>query len=594
MSESFASLDAVLLTLVDHRNQANDAAITAIPVPREEGKGAALAGHSIKVATDVLNAENAIAEQLVVNRFPLREILFPATAAGPFFIFRLKMRKDGAIAVRTDRGCKRVVVGLGVVTDNLDALVDHPVSGGRNKARTMRKVVAVFVLLMPAGVDDQDIILADCVATGFLQIICSDLLPLLFRNGDNQTGSEEVRKRHFVNKGRALNDVRRRINMGRHVHSGGDRLGKHARLRHVVLPLDLDILEIGPVWALETIAVREVVEFNPHIVVQIFLKIDAANCNRHRSFLPEFGVSRAHSIYVLLYDTTVSLYGQANSCITKLVRRLRKRYIVLKRTTDRSIWIHEMSAEEPKKSSQHQGVQVIARAAEILRVMKNDNSGLSLGQIAERVKLPRSTVQRIINALLAERLVMTTSAEGGLRLGPEIQTLAAAGRINVAELVRPVLADLARETGETVDLAVFRDDQMAFVDQVEGTHRLRTVSAVGEIFPMTTTANGKAALAIMPDELAAAVAARELRKLGEKARPLSDLVAEIEEIREKGLAMDLNEHTDGISAAGIAFEDSTGVVYAVSIPVPSYRFGGRKEQLCDLLKTAREHIVEII
>ena len=37
-----------------------------------------------------------------------------------------------------------------------------------------------------------------------------------------------------------------------------------------------------------------------------------------------------------------------------------------------------------------------------LRVLK-DSDGLSLGQIAERVGLPRSTVQRIVNALLAER-----------------------------------------------------------------------------------------------------------------------------------------------------------------------------------------------
>ena len=106
-----------------------------------------------------------------------------------------------------------------------------------------------------------------------------------------------------------------------------------------------------------------------------------------------------------------------------------------------------MNVETSRKSTGSQGVQVIARAADILRVLKHDNEGLSLGQIAERVSLPRSTVQRIINALLAERLVMAATAEGGLRLGPEIQALAAAGRINVAELIHPILSDLARQTG---------------------------------------------------------------------------------------------------------------------------------------------------
>ncbi|HWE77543.1 MAG TPA: helix-turn-helix domain-containing protein, partial [Pseudolabrys sp.] len=39
-------------------------------------------------------------------------------------------------------------------------------------------------------------------------------------------------------------------------------------------------------------------------------------------------------------------------------------------------------------------VQVIARAATILRALEEENTGLSLGQIAQRVNLARSTVQR--------------------------------------------------------------------------------------------------------------------------------------------------------------------------------------------------------
>jgi DNA-binding IclR family transcriptional regulator len=247
-----------------------------------------------------------------------------------------------------------------------------------------------------------------------------------------------------------------------------------------------------------------------------------------------------------------------------------------------------------KKSQSNQGVQVISRAAEILRVLKQDNSGLSLGQIAERVHLPRSTVQRIVNALLAERLVMSASAEGGLRLGSEIQSLAAAGRINMAELVRPVLIDLAKQTKETVDLAVFRDDHMVFVDQVVGTHRLRTVSAVGEVFPMTDTANGKAALALLEDEKVAAIAGQELKSAGEARRPLSDFLKEVEGIREAGVAWDLNEHTEGISAAGFAFQDPIGLIYAISIPVPTHRFDSLKIKLEEQLLEARQDVQRLV
>jgi len=243
-----------------------------------------------------------------------------------------------------------------------------------------------------------------------------------------------------------------------------------------------------------------------------------------------------------------------------------------------------MVVELERSGLNNQGVQVIARAADILRALKDDNEGLSLGQIAKRVSLPRSTVQRIVNALLAERLVMTSSSEGGLRLGPEIQALAAAGRINVAELIRPILTNLARDTGETVDLSVFRDDHVLFVDQVVGTQRLRTVSAVGEIFPMTNTATGKATLAHLDDEVVATLAARELRTIEETPKSLSEVIAEIEHIRKNGVALDIDEHTEGISAVGIAFRDPGGMIYSISLPVPSHRFGAKKDALTAALR----------
>jgi len=253
-----------------------------------------------------------------------------------------------------------------------------------------------------------------------------------------------------------------------------------------------------------------------------------------------------------------------------------------------------MTTDALKKPQPTQGVQVISRAAEILRILKKDNSGLSLGQIAERVQLPRSTVQRIVNALLTERLVMAASAEGGLRLGSEIQSLAAAGRINMAELVRPILTDLSKATSETVDLAVFRDDHMVFVDQVIGSHRLRTVSAVGEVFPMTTTANGKAVLALMTDDKMVALANQELKAAQAKERPLSTFLKEIEDVRETGIAWDFMEHTDGISAAGFAFKDPIDQIYAVSVPVPSHRFDKMKDKLAELLLQARETILPLL
>ena len=221
------------------------------------------------------------------------------------------------------------------------------------------------------------------------------------------------------------------------------------------------------------------------------------------------------------------------------------------------------------------GIQVIARAAAVLRALKEGHTGLSLGQIADKVGLPRSTVQRIVAALIDERLLIATRA-AGVRLGPELQALAEAARTNTVDLCRPHLNALMSATGETVDLSVLRGGKMVFLDQVQGSHRLRAVSSVGEHFALTTTANGRAALSILPEDHATTLAVAEWGPAGGK---LSDLQARLALARELGFAEDNDDHTEGISAIGIAFRDFGGEVFAISLPIPTSRFAERRAQV---------------
>ncbi len=236
------------------------------------------------------------------------------------------------------------------------------------------------------------------------------------------------------------------------------------------------------------------------------------------------------------------------------------------------------------------GIQVIARAVAVLRALKNVRSGLSLAQIAGRVGLPRSTVQRIVNALLAEDLVISAGPDGGYRLGPEIHALSRSGKIDIVELVRPHIVALSHSTGETVDFSVLRGNEVLFLDQVTGTHRLRAVSAVGDIFPLTNTANGKCCLALLEAERARALVRKELRS----TKRLDAILAEIAEVRRTGVGFNHEEHTVGISAVGMGFRDAAGGIYAISMPVPTSRFPMVKDDMVRNLKTHIKVIIEKI
>ncbi len=234
-----------------------------------------------------------------------------------------------------------------------------------------------------------------------------------------------------------------------------------------------------------------------------------------------------------------------------------------------------------KMKNEKTGIQVISRAASILRVLRDAKSGLSLGKIAEQVSLPRSTVQRITSALADEKFVVTDVQGGGLRLGPEFSSLSAADQYNIVEHCRLLLTELTQKTGETTDLAVMRGIGMVFLDQVPGTHRLTTVSRVGEVFPLTTTANGKACLASLDEKDALKLINNEWERNGVDG-DLPTFLKELSNVRRHGLAYDLDEHATGISAIGFAFHDWDGGLHAISVPVPSTRF----ESMRDLVEGA--------
>ena len=243
-------------------------------------------------------------------------------------------------------------------------------------------------------------------------------------------------------------------------------------------------------------------------------------------------------------------------------------------------------ADAGEKIAGRNGIQVIGRAAAILRALKEDAGAMSLGKIAERVSLPRSTVQRIVGALQEEEFVVAEKGSSGFKLGPELSALAAATRYNTVEECRLLLTELSQATGETTDLSALKGGGMMFLDQISGTHRLRTVSAVGDVFPLTTTANGRSVLSMMPEDRAQMLIKQEWDRRGING-DMGSFLAMLAEVRKTGIAYDLDEHTQGISAVGFAFADWAGTLHAISVPVPSTRFETcRGEVETEILKTA--------
>ena len=79
------------------------------------------------------------------------------------------------------------------------------------------------------------------------------------------------------------------------------------------------------------------------------------------------------------------------------------------------------------------------------------------------------------------------------------------------------------------------------------------MSSIGARFPLTTTANGKAAPTCMNHADAEGLIRGECGARTANSKSVEKLLEEIDRIRAGGLATDGNEHTDGICALGFAF-----------------------------------------
>ncbi len=242
-----------------------------------------------------------------------------------------------------------------------------------------------------------------------------------------------------------------------------------------------------------------------------------------------------------------------------------------------------------------QSVQVISRAISVLRALEGEPAGLSLGQIGERVGLARSTVQRIVEALRGEQFVISASPTSGVRLGPALIRLAASASVEFDHITRPIIATLSQTLGETVDVSVLKGSMAVFTDQIQGSHRLRAVSAVGESFPLHCTANGKALLSVLPLAKAEKLLRGPLPRLtANTITSRSELLKMIDRCRRTGVAFDDEEHTEGISAIGTGFVDPMGRAIALSVPVPTTRFKRIRTRLGEPLLAARSRIVEAL
>lgn len=255
-------------------------------------------------------------------------------------------------------------------------------------------------------------------------------------------------------------------------------------------------------------------------------------------------------------------------------------------------------ADEPSQPGVHvsarpaiEGVQVIHRAVDILWELRAHPEGRSIPAIARAVGLARPTVHRIVNTLEAVGFVLSLPG-GQVRLGAALGILAEAANSELASELRPYLKALSSEINEGVILAVLNGDRMVCVDYISSPQSLQAVTATGAPVPVHCTAIGKALLPeLSPEEFERLVPEELQERTPKTITTRKGLLKEIERIRSRGVAFDLEEYEIGLCGLGIALSPiPQGTLVSIGILAPAVRFWGNEERLASELEKTRDLI----
>ncbi|HKV22843.1 MAG TPA: IclR family transcriptional regulator [Mycobacterium sp.] len=213
----------------------------------------------------------------------------------------------------------------------------------------------------------------------------------------------------------------------------------------------------------------------------------------------------------------------------------------------------------------------------LLLLLFREQPRVRLTDACKYLGVAHSTAHRLLAMLAHHGFVQQEPVTRAYIAGPALIEvgLAVVGSLNVREQARPMMEELAAETGETVHLGVLEGDQVRYVDAVESERALRVVARTGTLVPAHCTSLGKALLGQLTDQQVAALyptsaepfPARTEKSITTQAK----LLKEVSRARARGYAVNAGETEDDVGSVAVAFRDFAGRPASIAVAAPTSR-----------------------
>jgi DNA-binding IclR family transcriptional regulator len=204
----------------------------------------------------------------------------------------------------------------------------------------------------------------------------------------------------------------------------------------------------------------------------------------------------------------------------------------------------------------------LVRGVRILRLFTADRPVISAPEMAQELKIPRSTVFRLAQTLDYLGLLEKVEHGQAYRLGVSLLSLGfeLLASLDIAELGRPIADALADRTGLSSHIVIRDGTDVVVVYKASGRSAFTGSLTVGSRLPAHATVLGRVILADLPEAEIDALYGRKSLVPSGKQTPVSvtELKALLAEDRERGYAVSDSFFEQGVSAIAAPVRDHTG------------------------------------
>lgn len=221
-------------------------------------------------------------------------------------------------------------------------------------------------------------------------------------------------------------------------------------------------------------------------------------------------------------------------------------------------------------------------------ILSQSTSDMGVTELSRALGVQKSTVHSILQTLLARGFV-EQNENGRYSLGIKLLQLGniCAERLDIRKAAKPIMTELAQETGEIALLAVLSRDELIIIEKVEPERPFLIIPRLDFTIAVHSTAVGKMLLAYETDYIVDKIVARGLRSYTPfTITDISKLHQELAKVRYQGYSIGCNETIEGVTCLAVPVYDSVGkVVAALSISSSSSSTApDRYEEVIGLLR----------